>query len=75
MLNLIKSGMINLDLEDVADVLLCKTKEEITMSEITIPKINFRQKGLQIQFYTTIPTKYSETGKRHQITGASEDDA
>ena len=44
------------------------------MSEITIPKINSRQKGLQIQFYTTIPTKYSETGKRHQITGASENE-
>ncbi len=44
------------------------------MSEIMIPKINSRQKGLQIQFYTTIPTKYSETGKRHQITGASEDE-
>ncbi|MDE5907676.1 MAG: site-specific integrase [Lachnospiraceae bacterium] len=44
------------------------------MSEITIPKINSRQKGLQIQYYTTIPTKYSETGKRHQITGASEDE-
>lgn len=64
--------MINLDLEDVADVLLCKTQEEITMSEIKIPKINSRQKGLQIQFYTTVSAKYSETGKRHQITGASE---
>ena len=74
MLNLIKCGIINIDLEDVADVLLCKTQEEIAMSEITIPKINSRQKGLQIQYYTTIPTKYSETGKRHQITGASEDE-
>lgn len=64
--------MISLDLEDVADVLLCKTQEEITMSEIKIPKINSRQKGLQIQFYTTVSAKYSETGKRHQITGASE---
>ncbi|MCM1126305.1 MAG: hypothetical protein NC429_07510 [Lachnospiraceae bacterium] len=44
------------------------------MSEITIPKINSRQKGQQIQYYTTIPTKYSESGKRHQITGASEDE-
>lgn len=61
-------------MEDVADVLLCKTQEEITMSEIKIPKINSRQKGLQIQFYTTISTKYSETGKRHQITGASEEE-
>ena len=74
MLNLIKCGIINIDLEDVADVLLCKTQEKITMSEIMIPKINSRQKGLQIQFYATIPTKYSETGKRHQITGASEDE-
>ena len=37
------------------------------MSEITIPKINSRQKGLQIQYYTTIPAKYSETGKRAYV--------
>ena len=73
-MNLIKSGIINIELEDVADVLLCKTQEEIAMSEIQIPKINSRQKGLQTQFYTTIPAKYSETGKRHQITGTSEDE-
>lgn len=38
------------------------------------PKINSRQKGLPTQFYTTISAKYSETGKRDQITGASEDE-
>lgn len=44
-LNLIKRGIINIDLEDVADVLLDKTQEEIAMSEITIPKINSLQRG------------------------------
>lgn len=68
--------------ESILDILLATDKisskdvqaarssaiEDVLMkNNITIPKISQRIKGGVTQYYTTVPAKYSKTGKRHQI--------
>lgn len=60
--------------EDISEVLFAKIEEELALNNIKIPTIASRTKGNIVQYYTTMPARYSKTGKRHQIIGNSEKD-
>ncbi len=68
--NLRKRGKI--DDESLETAHLECIKEELTKKEVRIPKITKREKGNIVQFYVTVPKKYSKTGARHQIVSYSE---
>ncbi|MDO4345140.1 MAG: site-specific integrase [Eubacteriales bacterium] len=67
---LLKNGKIKS--EDISEVLFAKIEEELALKNIKIPTITSRTKGNVVQFYTTMPARYSKTGKRHQIVGSTE---
>ena len=58
--------------EDISEVLFSAMEEELKLNNISIPTIGSRTKGNVVQYYTTMPSRYSKTGKRHQIVGNTE---
>ena len=60
--------------EDISEVLFAKIEEELALKNITIPTIASRVKGTVVQYYTTVPARYSKTGVRHQIVALSEEE-
>ena len=58
--------------DDISEVLFTKIEEELALKNIEVPTIGSRVKGKVVQFYTTMPARYSKTGKRHQIVASTE---
>ena len=58
--------------EDISEALFSAMEEELKLNNISIPTIGSRTKGNVVQYYTTMPSRFSKTGKRHQIVGNTE---
>ena len=59
---------------DISDALFSIMEDFLIENNVSVPAIASRVKGNVVQYYTTMPARYSKTGKRHQIVEKTEEE-